>query len=244
MTRDITEYTAAYERLPFERVQAAYRRQRVLAEIAHHRPSRLLEVGCGHESLFSDLQDISITVVEPSPAFAQRARLGAANRPEVRVVEGYLETADLPFASYDMVVVSCLLHEVDDPRALLAAARRYCDAASVLHVSVPNAKSLHRLLAVAMGLMERPEDLSATQLTMQQRMTYDRATLDAELVAAGFSISDGGSLLVKPFTHAQMQLLVDQGFMTTAMLDGLDRLAEMEPNLGSEIWVNARLSHG
>lgn len=244
MSRDIVEYTASYEHLPFEPIQAAYRRRRVLTEIARHRPARLLEVGCGHAPLYSDLEGIAITVVEPAPAFAERARLGAVGRPDVRVVEAFLEHADLSPARFDMVVVGCLLHEVDDPQALLAAVRRHCGPHTVLHLSVPNANSLHRLLAVAMGLIDTAKALSSTQLTMQQRSTYDRQTLEAELKRAGFQVTDSGSLFVKPFTHAQMQQLVDQGFMTPAMLDGLDQLAVTQPDLGSEIWVNARLADG
>lgn len=244
MSRNIVEYTASYEHLPFEPIQAAYRRRRVLSEIARHRPARLLEVGCGHAPLFSDLDGIAITVVEPAPAFAERARLGAACRPDVHVVEAFLEEAHLPTTRFDMVVVGCLLHEVDDPQSLLAAVRRHCDPHTVLHLSVPNANSLHRLLAVAMGLIDSPKALSSTQLTMQQRSTYDSQALHAELNRAGFRVTDSGSLFVKPFTHAQMQQLVDQGFMTTAMLDGLDRLADVQPDLGSEIWVNARLADG
>lgn len=244
MSRDIVDYTASYESLPFEPIQASYRRRRVLSEIARHRPSSLLEVGCGHAPLFSDLEGMAITVVEPAPAFAERARLGAACRSDVRVVEAFLEDADLSPARFDMVVVGCLLHEVDDPQSLLAAVRRHCGPHTVLHLSVPHANSLHRLLAVAMGLIDSPKALSSTQLTMQQRSTYDRQTLQAELNRAGFQVTDSGSLFVKPFTHAQMQQLVDQGFMTNAMLDGLDQLAMTQPDLGSEIWVNARLSDG
>ncbi len=244
MSRNIVEYTASYESLPFEPIQAAYRRRRVLSEIARHRPASLLEVGCGHAPLFSDLDGITITVVEPAPAFAEQARLRAACRPDVRVVEAYLEDAHLSLARFDMVVVGCLLHEVDDPQSLLAAVRRHCDPHTLLHLSVPNANSLHRLLAVAMGLIDSPTALSSTQLTMQQRSTYDSQALNAELNRAGFQVTDSGSLFVKPFTHAQMQQLVDQGFMTPAMLDGLDRLAIAEPKLGSEIWVNARLADG
>ena len=245
MSRNIVDYTASYERLPFEPIQASYRRRRVLEEIARHRPSSLLEVGCGHAPLYTDLQGLStITIVEPSPAFAEQARRGAEGRPEVQVVQAYLEAASLPQPRYDMVVVGCLLHEVDDPQALLAAVRRHCDADTVLHLIVPNAHSLHRLLAVAMGLIADPTTLSSTQVTMQQRSTYDRDTLQTELSRAGFEVTDRGSLFVKPFTHAQMQQLVDAGFMTPALLDGLDRLALMQPDLGSELWVNARLAHG
>jgi len=132
---------------------------------------------------------------------------------------------------------------VDDPQALLAAVRRMCSSNTVVHVNVPNARSLHRLLAVAMGLIDRPEAHSQTQAAMQQRGIYDLQTLEVELSAAGFAVRERGSLFVKPFTHGQMQQLVDQRFMTPAMLDGLGRLADTLPELGSEIWVNATLCH-
>ena len=60
------------------------------------------------------------------------------------------------------------------------------------------------------------------------------------LAAAGLEVTTSGTLFVKPFTHGQMQQLVDQGFMTPAMLDGLARLVDWLPELGSELWVHAR----
>lgn len=124
---------------------------------------------------------------------------------------------------------------------MLAAARKLCNTSGVLHVNVPNARSLHRLLAVSMGLIPEPGAPSETQRRMQQRAaTYDAASLRADLMAAGFEVVQQGSLLVKPFTHAQMQSLLDSGFMTSAMLDGFDKLVNELPDLGSEIWANAR----
>lgn len=242
MTRDIADYTAQYQRLPFEPIQAAFRRRRVLGEIARRAPARLLEVGCGHAPLFTDLRGMDVTVVEPSPLFAAHARELAAARADVTVVEGYIEQCAARLPVFDMVVVSCLLHEVPDPQALLGAVKAVCGRATDLHVNVPNAQSLHRLLAVAMGLIPAPDALSSTQQRMQQRFTYDADSLDAELARAGFAVCDRGPIFVKPFTHAQMQRLVDDGFMTPQMLDGLDRLAQSLPGLGSEIWVNARLA--
>ena len=241
MTRDIVAYTNAYQRLPFEPIQATYRRKRVLAEIERFKPTRLLEVGCGHDPLFTDLPGVVATVVEPSPVFAEYARQQSEHRSDVCVVQATVEDLPPPPDPFDMIIVSCLLHEVENPQKLLAAVRRLCRADTVVHVNVPNARSLHRLLAVAMGLIAAPSEISETQRTMQQRATYDHESLRSELERAGFTVLDGGSLFVKPFTHAQMQELVDQRFLTPAMLEGLDRLTNSLPELGSEIWVNAKV---
>jgi len=244
MARDIDDYTAQYLLLPFEPIQAAYRRRRVLSRVAACAPKRLLEVGCGHAPLFTDLPGMVVTVVEPSPVFAGAARALAAGRKDVSVVDGFVEDLAAPVEPYDMVIASCVLHEVEDAPSFLAGLRRQCGPSTVLHVNVPNVRSLHRLLAVAMGLISAPGQTSATQRTMQQRGIYDSASLRDEIERAGFALREAGSLFVKPFTHAQMQQLVDQGFMSTAMLDGLDALVATLPELGSEIWAEAVLRHG
>ncbi len=239
--RDLADYESRYGALPFEPVQAHYRRRRVLARVAAHRPRRLLEVGCADLPLFLDLPGQEMVVVEPAPAFAAAARRHAAGRPGVSVVEALLEEA--PAAAlgepFDMVVVSGLLHEVPDPERLLRTVRGHCAPGGVVHVNVPSAGSLHRLLAVAMGLVPTAAARSEAQRLLQQRQAYSADELAQELAAAGFRVRERGSILVKPFTHAQMQRLVDDGFLTPQLLDGLDRLTEALPELGSEIWVDA-----
>ena len=242
INRNMAEYVAEYGLLPFEPIQIAYRRKLVLEQIAQIAPKRLLEIGCGEFPLFTDLpSSIEVTVVEPAAAFADIARRLSAGRESIQIEHTFIEDFKPENADYDMVVLSCVLHEVHDPAAMLAAVRRVSGPRTILHVNVPNAYSLHRLLAVAMGLSPNPGAQSDTQRTMQQRAsTYDAASLSEELKAAGFELIDQGSLFVKPFTHEQMQRLVDEGFMTRAMLDGFDKLVHLLPDLGSEIWTNAR----
>ncbi len=239
--RDLADYQSQYGQLPFEPVQAAYRRRRVLERIAAHRPRRLLEVGCAEVPLFLDLPGQEMVVVEPAPDFAGNARRLAADRPEVTVVEALLEEAPAEALGgpFDMVVASGLLHEVPDPGRLLRTVHGLCAPDGVVHVNVPSARSLHRLLAHAMGLVTDPAARSEAQQRLQQRHAYDAGDLERELAAAGLRVRERGSILVKPFTHAQMQQLVDGGFLTPALLDGLDRLTAELPDLGSEIWVDA-----
>jgi len=241
--RDMDDYVRNYRSLPFEPIQSLYRRKLVLRQIARFEPNRVLEIGCGHLPIFTDLPDeVEVTVVEPTKKFGENARRLGKNRKNIKIVEGFVESVELGAVNFDMVILSCLLHEVPDPPKVLARVHDFCQPQTVVHVNVPNAFSLHRLLAVAMGICSTPHEQSGTQRRMQQRnQTYDRLSLASELSAAGFVIIDEGSMFVKPFTHMQMQALVDSSFMTPAMLDGFDELAASLPNFGSEIWANVRV---
>lgn len=243
MKRNIDDYTRQYHALPFEPIQANYRRALVLREIERIAPRKLLEIGCGNFPLFTDLGDeVDITVIEPAAEFASNAYKLAEGRAQTSIVQCFIEDYTNPQVDFDMIVLSCLLHEVREPLTLLASVRSLCTPDTVLHVNVPNAGSLHRLLAVSMGLIPSPDVQSDTQRRMQQSgITYDMASLQRELSHAGFSVFENGSLFVKPFTHMQMQRLIDEGFMTQSMLDGFSKLVEFLPELGSEIWVNARI---
>jgi SAM-dependent methyltransferase len=243
LSRDIESYSRSYRELPFEATQSAYRRRVVLQQVAEFRPASLLEVGCGLRPLFTDLAPaIRVAVVEPSAEFASNARELAAGREGLKVVESFLEQApaQLHPGGFDFIVLSSLLHEVDEPQQLLQALRPQCHTSSVVHVNVPNAHSLHRLLAVEMGLIEDPFELSSTQKQMQQHSTFDLDSLAALLRQQGFEVQSNGSYFIKPFTHAQMQDLCDRGFLTEAHLEGLFRLSRRMPEFGSEIYINAR----
>jgi len=136
-------------------------------------------------------------------------------------------------------VLSSLLHEIIDPQQLLQVLHRHCHPKSVVHVNVPNAHSLHRLLAMEMGLIEDPFELSTTQKQMQQHSTFDLDRLAELLRREGFEVQSSGSYFIKPFTHAQMQALCDRGDLTDAHLEGLFRLTRHLPGFGSEIYINA-----
>lgn len=238
-------YSRSYHELPFEDTQLAFRRRLVLEQIAAHQPASLLEVGCGMLPLFLDLDaGLDVTIVEPSVEFARHARQFAQGR-SVRVIERFLEDIAMPLreGGYDFIVVSSLLHEVERPGRLLGMLRQHCHDRTVLHVNVPNALSLHRLLAVEMGLIDDPFTLSSTQRRMQQSSTFDLGSLVELLDSEGFEVIGKASYFIKPFTHAQMQALCDSGFMTAAMLQGFYRLVRYLPDFGSEIYVNVRLRH-
>ena len=240
------DYSRSYHELPFEATQVEFRRRLVLEQISLIQPTSLLEVGCGMLPLFVDLDAVTdISIIEPSVHFSSHARQLAQGRRNVTIFEGFLESFEGPLreGAHDLIVVSSLLHEVERPDRLLEAVRRHSHDSTVVHVNVPNAMSLHRLLAVEMGLIDDPFARSSTQQVMQQHSTFDIDSLIGLLERHGFEVIGKGSYFIKPFTHAQMQVLCDSGFMTPLMLKGLAGLARHLPAFGSEIYVNARLKH-
>lgn len=242
--RDIAGYAEQYRTLPFEATQAACRRNMVLAQIKRLKPKSILEIGCGENPIFVDLSpDIAVAVIEPSEKFIANARRLAAGRGNVSITQGFFEDLPPDVSSCDLILLSSLLHEVDDPQKLLACVRARCAENTTVHVNVPNARSIHRLLGVALGKTPRAAAVSEKQKQLQQyRPPYDPEGLEKEMQKAGFTIQARGGMLVKPLTHAQMQKLMDKHILTKTMIKGLEKLADLIPRNASEIWVNAKVS--
>lgn len=242
--RDLDRYSEDYVTLPFEDVQVHYRRRHLLEILGRSNPRSLLEVGCGMEPLFLHYGGFQrMHVVEPAEKFHARAFAAATGRGNVTVHLGTLQQVAplLTAVEFDCVLMSSLLHEVPNPIELLQTVRVLCAPETTLQIAVPNANSLHRLLAVEMGLAPDVRQLSATQVRMQQSTTFECQSLHALLDAAGFEVIESGSFFIKPFTHEQMALLREHRVLTDAMLDGLYALSRRLPDIGSELYAVARL---
>jgi hypothetical protein len=105
---------------------------------------------------------------------------------------------------------------------------------------VLNARSFHRLWAREAGLIKDEYEKSATDVRMQRNRTFDVESLGRLVRDSGFSIVESGSYFIKPFTHAQMQQLIELGLLTDALLQGLTRMEHHLPGFGAEIFVNAK----
>ena len=245
MMRDLDAYQREYGNLPFEETQARYRKRRVIESITKYRPRSILEVGCGFDPLFNHYRDYErFSVIEPGDDFARNARECAKSLEGVTVVHGSLEgeLAVLATTPYDFIVLSSLLHEIPNNKATLDAAARLCGPGTIVHVNVPNARSVHRLLAVEMGLIESVYERSQTQQRMQQNHTFDADSLAALVSQCGFEIVEKGTFFIKPFTHAQMASMQTSGTLTEPMLEGLYHLSKYFPDNGAEIFMDLKLS--
>jgi SAM-dependent methyltransferase len=245
--RDLVAYERSYATCEFEPLQARMRKRKLLDVLTAWQPRRVLEIGCADDALFNHYGEYQrYVVVEPGRGFAAKARADALGDSRVRVVEAQFEDAAAGLAGhgFDCIVLSGLLHEVACCDVLFAAVASLCDGDTRVHVNVPNARSLHRLLALEMGLIADVHQVSPRQRALQQPRTFDLASLRALCAAHGFDVVEHGSYFVKPFTHAQMTQLRRDGLLSDAMLDGLYRLERHLPGLGSEIYVHLQCRRG
>lgn len=233
--------------MAFEEHLITARQDHCLEFLAACQPESVLEVGCGPALLVDrfDLAGSGIAqwmVVEPS-FYADGIAQRMAGCDKIGLSRGYLEERINVLLQacpdgYDAVMLSGLLHETANPAAMLDAAFTLLRPGGDLFVSVPNAHSFHRLLAVELGLMQAPTDLSDRNVALGQPVVFHRETLEALVAASGFADCRFSGYMFKPFSNAQMGSVLET--IGSDVVEGLNRLGSRFPEQAAEIAVVAR----
>ena len=242
--RNIRDYEKKYQTEPCEEYQVKYRRKQILQLLGKYNHRNMLEIGCGMEPLFEHCQDYEqMVIVEPAETFVNNA-IQKVNGRNVTCIQGFFEDSVKKILSldisFDYIVLSSLLHEVEDPEKLLETVREVCSEQTVLHINVPNANSVHRLLAKEMGLIEDVHELSALQKTMQRKRVFDTDTLEEFVEKCGFEVLEKGTYFPKFLSAGQMERMLAEGIVKDDIFEGLDKMIKYMPDLGSEIYVQVR----
>jgi len=230
--------------MPFETTLIEYRRKIVIQNLLRHKHERILEIGCGKDPIFRHFQDFSsMTIIEPCESFYNNA-VSIKDNDRIEIYKDLFENvADtLQQQSFDFIIISCLLHEIPDTHKFLGKISQISGKETIIHINVPNANSFHRVLAMEMGLIDSVFEFSPTNIKMQQSRVFNLESLTDLLSAQKFTILESGSYFIKPFTHRQMQQLMDSGILTEEILDGLFGMTKYYPDLGSEIYVNCKIN--
>src|SRR5262249_13083378 len=139
------DYSAAYD--PDADFDAVYTRatgRRIAQALAPG--ERVLELGCATGLMTTLLagEGRELVAVDRSAPYLQRLRSRRLDGVTALLVD---VDAFAPEERFDHVVATNLLHEVADPGALLARAGSWLAPGGRLHVTLPNPRSLHRLVA-------------------------------------------------------------------------------------------------
>lgn len=241
--RDIRDYSEKYEKNGFEEYKVLYRRKKLIEMAAERHSEKILEIGCGLDPLFQYICDTEFTIVEPSPLFcdnvADLIRMGDVHNVECRC--GFFEEiAPGLLKKYDLIICSSLLHEVENPDRLVKSIADTCNGDTIVHINVPNAYSLHRLLGSEMGILHEVHELTDNNMDFQQNHVFDKYSLENVVNENGLEVIESGGYFLKPFSHKQMYEMIQKEVIDEKVLDGLYELGKRMPEFCSEIYVNCR----
>ncbi len=161
----------------------------------------------------SHLVDGSRTLIE-----AARRKYGA----KLTTYHSLFEECD-PGKRFDTVLSSLVLEHVADPVKVLAQAAGWLKPKGHLAVIVPNALSLHRRLAVAMGLARAADELGASDAQLGHRWVFTIERIEGALAKAGLRIVRKAGWLNKPLPQGMMTGFSDE------LLEGLMKLGDELP---------------
>lgn len=162
----------------------------------------VIELGYGEGVTLGRLAPLSreYVVVEGAPSLAALVR---AEHPSVSVVEALFEE-HVPDRPCDKLMALHVLEHVDEPVPLLRHLSTWLSTDGEIVVVVPNKRSLHRRLAVIMGLQPELDTLSPRDHLVGHQRVYDLEGLEADLRAGGFEVVERTGLQFKPLPNGMM----------------------------------------
>lgn len=169
----------------------------------------------------------SLTVVDGAAELLERI----PDAPKLTKVHALFEQYS-PSRQFDSIVMEHILEHVEDPVALLRRVKGWLKPGGRLLVGVPNAGSVHRLVAVKMGLLKEAGELNARDLALGHRRVYTWAALRADLERAGLAVQQMKGVFFKPVSNQQIQDHWDE-----RMIRGFYELGADLPELAAEISV-------
>jgi trans-aconitate methyltransferase len=159
---------------------------------------RILELGVGDQVWTPKLvrRFADVTTVDGSAellAVMQRKLAGKRWTPVLSLFEEY--EPDQPF---DTVIATYVLEHVDNPALILGLARhRWLKEGGRIGIVVPHALSLHRRLAVKMGLASYPGALGDTDRRMEHKSCFTCFEMEKLIIETGLKIVEKKGMITK-----------------------------------------------
>ena len=164
---------------------------------------RILELGAGHGVWTPKLLSAfaHVTTVDRSLRLLEAV---AANLPSTVNWTPVCATFEefQPETQFDTVLATYVLEHVESPLNLLMRIRQWLRPGGTLALIVPNGLSLHRRLAVIMGLQSSPTQLGPTDKRLEHRHSFTPAETDGLLTDAGFRIMCRLGLIAKTLPNS------------------------------------------
>jgi trans-aconitate methyltransferase len=237
-SRNMDNYVRDYKALPYESIQEEFRVIELVKALDEFLWQSIVEVGCGNNSITTYLKNFKrAMIIEPVKELLEKNLLKAESDERLSGFHGYLTNfKQSSNEKFDVCVLSSLLHEIPNQSEMLIDCWNLLNPGGKLVVNVPNAMSLHRILALNKGLIGSVFEISQTQKRMQQLSPpFSTESLEHLIRSNGFSIQRIYTVIPKPFDHQSMSDFLTLGIFSEGFLEQLNMMSEVFEPFGSEI---------
>lgn len=245
MDRDLTKYYEDYLNLPFERVQESFRKRIIIERLEQDAmlEKSILEVGCGLDSIFNHLNTTAeCMIVEPIEQLLF-SNSNSKLKSNIKKISGRLEEVSLKInLKFNVIILSSLIHEIKNPILLINHCKKVLDKEGRILIVTNNQNSIHRILGVSMGELEKLESRTSTENHMQQIFgAFTVKQLEEIVKDIGMKINKIETFFPKILPHKMMQSALDSNIIDMKFLNQLSNLINFMPRFGSEIILD--ISH-
>jgi SAM-dependent methyltransferase len=196
----------------------------------------VLEMGYGDGLLTAELvrRSVTLELLEGSSLLCEEATRRYGDK--IAVHRGMFE--DFTAAPiYDSVLALHVIEHVSEPVTTLRQIARWLRPGGKLILVVPNRQSVHRDVALRMGLIGALDELSPRDHLVGHLRVYDFAMLEADLAGAGFRVEHRFGSFLKTVPNSMMMNYPE------ALLNALDAISDsLPPEILANIGVRAVLA--
>ena len=155
--------------------------------------------------------------------------------PRTTFVESYFENYNTA-SKFEVILANNVLEHVNDPVKLMEEKfSSWIKKDGIIFITVPNAKSLHRLIGKEMGLLKSEYDLNNSDREGGHQRVYDINILRNHIEKAGFEMVDFGGYNIKMVSLMQMK------DWSQELLDAIFEVSKkMPPDICANIWATVR----
>jgi len=164
--------------------------------------SVVLELGYGDGLVTKALanSDCNLTLIEGAETLVDIAKDA---HPNIRCIHTLFEEFS-PVNQYDVIVASHVLEHVDEPKYILKLLATWLTDTGKIIIVVPNRNSLHRQLAVLMGLQPTLETLSQRDLLVGHQRVYSLETLKDDIRQSDLQPIESMGFFLKVLPNSMM----------------------------------------
>jgi hypothetical protein len=191
----------------------------------------VLEMGSDESPTTSILARWSekLTVVDMADKFSKKI-LKDKKLATVRFIRSRWEEYT-PDERYSDIVLTDGLEHTEDPVEILSIAKNWLSKDGRMHIIVPNALSVHRLLGAEMGYLDTPYSLNQNDMESGHIRVYDIDLLKSDIKKAGLSILTMQGVQLKPLTDGHLTKF------PVEYIEALNRISHLFNNYCAEIYV-------